>query len=138
MSEFSEEFKATIRDFITRKGEPIEFRREYWMDEDDPLSVSEYGWRDIRASYHCLPNYKWNKDGGCHWVVPEGTFLYEETYSMFDGTGCDNRMEEGVNIRGCHCACGKYRDITLRWTGTLADLINHIAPKTEEEKGWYL
>ena len=52
--------------------------------------------------------------------------LREVTYSMFTDTFSGNDDEVGVECSPVHCACGKYTDVTLRWVGSLGDLMHAI------------
>lgn len=122
--EWNEEYKAKVRQFIADKGMKIEIDNRYALNEDD--DVSTYGWSDYTAAKHVFPAEGKYPGGGCHWIVPEGAKLYERTYSMFTDTFHDNEDEVGVNVRGCRCACGKYEDVILRWTGSMSDMLHSI------------
>lgn len=134
-AEFSPELKAAIREFIVAEGSPVEFQ-EPWYEGDTTHHVSPYSWRDWAAEDHASAT-SW-REAPCHWLVPEGSFLYEESFSCFQDTGSDNVDRSGINVSGCRCACGKYTDVTLRWEGTLGQLINKLAPKEPTKKGWTL
>lgn len=124
MTDWNDEYKARVRTFVEQHGKPVEFteKRYDWQDDDQ---VSVYGWTDYDALKHCKPKEGW-RGGGCHWIVPEGATMYERTYSQFEGTFTDNNDEAGVNVKGCHCACGKYTDMTLRWVGSVTDMLHSI------------
>lgn len=128
--DWSVEYKAKVREFIAKKGAKIEVDNRYSFGDDD--DVSTYGWHDYAAGQHCFPE-SWREkyperfpDPPCHWIVPEGAKLYERSYSMFTDTFHSNQDEIGVNVKGCRCACGKYEDVILRWTGTLAEMLHDI------------
>lgn len=128
---FSEDLKHAIRGFIVEAGKPVQFIGE---DSSGKPAVSFYSWWDFGAIRHVDARY-----GACAWEVPEGSFMYEETYDQFQGTFYEgDTSEDGINVSGCRCACGKYADVTLRWEGTLAELINHLAPKDDTKVGWTL
>ena len=128
---FSDELKQAIRTFIVTAGSPVEFIGEDWLGRP---AVSFYSWLNFEALPHVDPR----KDG-CSWEVPEGSFMYEESYDQFQGTFYEgDTSTDGINVSGCRCKCGKYSDITLRWEGTLAALINHLAPKVDTRVGWTL
>jgi hypothetical protein len=126
------EYKAALRDFMQRKGQPMHFEEGY----DGTPRVSTYGWSNWEPTEHCTPfNSKYNTGGGCSWVVPEGAVLTEETYSMFAGTFTGNDEEVGINVSGCRCACGKYTDVTLRYTGSLGSVLTEIFGKPTKKPG---
>ncbi len=125
MSEWSDEYKTKVRDFMARKGRPVLFSETSWDGTPEP---SPYGWVDHDADLHCRqPSDKYPDLGdGCSWIVPEGAVLTEETYSQFTDTVSSNDNEVGSNASGCRCACGKYTDITLRWTGSVTEMLHDI------------
>lgn len=109
----NDEIKAGMRRFLAEKGRKVKFRDEEWDD------VSAYGWSDFDAVDHIIV-------AGCSWVIPEGTVVEEHTYSMFDNTFTGNKDEVGLNASGCHCACNKYKNVTLRVTSSLGEAIRSI------------
>lgn len=125
MSDWNAEYKAKVREFMATHGAPVEFvpRRFEWQSDDE---VSIYHWDDFTKAKHATPVSKYNPKGGCHWVVPEGAVLYERTYRQFDGTFTSDKDEHGVNVRGVHCACGRYTDVTLRWVGSVGEMLRAI------------
>lgn len=110
---WQDDYRDRIRAFMLTHGEAVQFNlfRE----------VSPYGWEDSEINGHAHTT-QWYQ-APCRWVIPEGALLTEERYSMFEGTFAENRDELGVNVTGCRCACGKYTDVTLRWVGSLADIL---------------
>lgn len=124
MTDWTVEYKARVRQFIAEKGSKIDPDRRYDWEADD--EVSTYGWVDYVAVEHTRAATGSHPGEGCRWIVPEGARLYERTYSQFAGTFNDNENEVGVNVRGCRCACGRYDDVILRWTGSLADMLHAI------------
>lgn len=132
MSDWTDDYKRLMREFMERRGAKIEVSDRYdWEDAD---AVSTYGWHDYQAGQHVRPAEGQYPGDGCHWIVPEGAVLYERTYSMFTDTFHDNQDEVGINVKGCHCACGKYADVILRFDGSLADVMRELtgAPKSAE------
>jgi len=123
-TDWTDEYRAKVRAFMAEHGTKVEVRpREYdWQDDDE---VSTYGWGDHAAYTHIHPSGK-DPEPGCRWIVPPGARLYERSYSQFNGTFADNADEVGVNVRGCRCACGRYEDVILRWTGSVADMLHAI------------
>lgn len=114
--EWTPKYRAALRDFMQRRGHPMEIDREAEYDFEE---VSTYGWRDHDATTHCV-------SGTCSWIVPEGATLTERTYSMFEDTFTGNRDEVGVNAHPCHCACGEFTDVTLRFTGNLGEVTRDV------------
>jgi hypothetical protein len=126
MADWTVEYKAKVREFIAKRGRPVRFEKRYDFQDDDEVSV--YGWVDNGPDDHTRG---WGGEPAeCRWVVPEGVRLYERTYNLFDNTFTDNKDEHGVNVTGCHCACGKYSDVTLRWVGSLAEILHEILELT--------
>lgn len=122
-AEIEAEYKAKLREFVQEKGRAVQFveQRYSWSEPDD---VSTYGWTDYDAEKHIHP---WDaKDERCSWVVPEGATLTERTYSQFTDTFHSNENEVGINVAGCHCACGKYTDMTLRYVGSLTEVLHSL------------
>lgn len=130
----NEEYKKALRELVARKGKPVEFQepRYEWEDED---GVSSYGWQNIEALEHVMQitdeqrkryGYSVEDYPACEWVVDEGAELKERTYSMFDGTGCGNQDEVGINVTPARCKCGKYQGVTLRYTASLADTLHEL------------
>lgn len=133
--QWKDEYRALIRDFMARNGSAMDVNREseYQFDR-----VSVYGWshRDWRIYEHTAQfDSKYNIGDGCNWVVPEGATLEEHTYSMFAGTFTSNTEEHGCEVYPVHCACGKYEDITLRWTGTVTEMLHDILGIDGIQKG---
>lgn len=133
MTDWTDEYKRLMREFMERRGSKVNAaEKRYDWQEDD--SVSTYGWTDYDAFNHVYPA-EWKRPGdGCRWIVPEGAVLYERTYSLFTDTFHDNENEVGINVKGCRCACGKYEDVILRFTGSLADVMLELtgAPRQAE------
>ena len=125
MTEWNDEYKSKVRDFMARKGRPVLFARTDYQGNPEP---DVYGWVDHDADAHCRAvDEKYPGLGeGCTWVVPEGAVLTEETYDQFQDTFSDNAQEVGSNASGCRCACGKYSDVTLRWTGSVTEMLHDI------------
>lgn len=116
---WSVEYKRLVREFIATHGDKVRFEDRGWGQ-----AVSTYGWSDWDARKHTHPHHQ--DEPACSWIVPEGTILTEETYSQFAGTFTENDQEVGVNVEGCSCKCGKYTDVTLRWTGTVTEMLHSI------------
>jgi hypothetical protein len=112
---WEEEYKAKLRDFMARKGTPAEINHEAKYDGD---RVSVYGW--------ISPEYRHIYDDKCSWVVPEGARLEEHTYSQFTDTFHSAEYEVGIEVYPVHCACGKQQNVTLRYAGSLGDVVRDI------------
>lgn len=131
--QWKDEYRELIRDFMARKGKPMHVDRD---NEYERVSVYSWQHRDWRINDHVREfNAKRNTGDGCRWVVPEGATLEEHTYSMFAGTFTSNNEEHGCEVYPVHCACGKYTDITLRWTGTVAEMLHDILGINGIQKG---
>jgi hypothetical protein len=127
----SEEYKERLRELLRTKGHAVVF------SERDFEEVSPYGWTYFRADHHCTPKISslgLNRNAGdCQWVIPEGAKVVERTYSMFAGTFTDNDSEVGINVSPVHCQCGKYKDMTLRYTASLGETIRALTMDDNDE-----
>lgn len=110
MTDWTVEYKRKMRDFMQRRGTKVEFEPDGY--------VSIYGWSDWQAHSHIRK--------GCSWIVPEGAVMTEESYSQFVDTFSDNEYQVGINVSGCRCKCGEYKNVTLRFDGTIADVMLEI------------
>lgn len=125
---WEDRYREKLRELIQQKGRPVQIdwheyeRYKAWGHADDPDDyVSTYGWTDFDALSHVASG-----GGTCEWVVPPGSVVREKTYSQFTDTFSDNENEVGVNVGGCHCVCGRYKDVYLRWDGSVGDAINLV------------
>lgn len=118
--EWEDRYKEKLRELVRTNGRKVQTLGTYpQYDVDDDLNVSAYGWTDYDATYHIV-------NGPCEWVVPEGAVAYEREYSEFQDTFSPNAHAVGINVKGCHCKCGKYTDVYLRWDGSIAEAVNLI------------
>lgn len=122
MSEMDAEIKARMRDWLAEHGTKVKFDDRYGYK-----SVDTFGWEDQGAFSH-IHGDKYNEAAGgpCYWVIPEGTVIKEESYSQFNGTDQDNSYEVGINAEHIDCACGKYKDVTVRIASSLGDAIQAL------------
>jgi hypothetical protein len=129
-AEIAAEYRTKLREFMQEKGRAVAFDQrelERWPEHPD-MWVSPYAWMDFGAGYHILGTQYGGKkpEGPCSWIVPEGAVLTEQTYSQFAGTDAGNAQEVGINVAGCRCACGEYTDMTLRFTGSLTEVLHSL------------
>lgn len=120
MSDWNAELKAKMRKLVADKGDPVEFSSDSYSTTYNG-GVSSYGWKHHEAIAHCR---QWGDK--CHWVIPASATLEERTYSLFQDTFTDNKDEVGINVYPCHCRCGKYTDITLRYVASLGETIREL------------
>lgn len=111
-----EHVRRLIRHLVQEQGTPVAFKDE---GHSSRPTVSEYCWRDIDATEHV-------REGDCTWTIEESAQLHEEIYSVFEGTFVDNRDEIGVNAAPARCTCGAYTEMTLRYLGSLGDVLRFI------------
>ena len=133
--QWKDEYRELVRDFMARNGRPMQVNRDATWSGD---RVSTYGWghEDWKIHRHVSEYGPRNLQGeSCHWIVPEGATLEEHTYSMFAGTFTENTDEHGCEVYPVHCACGRYKDITLRWTGSLTEMLHDILGINGIQKG---
>lgn len=129
MSEWRDEYKPKVRKFMEEEGRPVLWDDHYGDGEDRYPSM--YGWVDYTMARHVEVE-------GCAWMVTPGCRMVEETFSQFDGTGNPNAREVGVNVSGAECLCGKYKDVTLRWDGSVSDMLTAILGLKPPKTGWTL
>lgn len=113
--------KRLLRKLVQEQGQPIRFDEEDW--EGNP-TVSSFGWIDYDA-YHHIKGFGDDEDG-CSWIIEDEAMLTEVTYSLYDGSDCDNRDEVGVNVGPARCGCGKYRDVQLRYADSLGSVLRYL------------
>lgn len=111
-----DEVRRLVRRLVQEQGTPVAFDEDNYLGEPQ---VSPYNWMDIAADRHV-------SEGECTWTIDEGARLREETYSVFEGTFVDNRDEIGVNVFPARCTCGTYTDMTLRYLGSLGDVLRFV------------
>lgn len=58
--------------------------------------------------------------------------LVSRTYSVFTDTFHDNEDEVGMNMGPAVCACGAYTGVTLRYVGSLGDIVPRLLNIKEE------
>jgi hypothetical protein len=125
MSEWMESYREKIREYLQEHGCPMEF------DSSRPYSqVSPYGYTDFEAWHHA------DSCGG--WVIPPGSTVEEVTYSMFTNTFSPNEQEVGLNVTPARCACGEYTNTTLRWKGSMTELLHAILGIDNIRPSWKL
>lgn len=123
MSDFDKELKEMMRAYLADKGAKVEFTR--YLGSDDP-QPSPFGWQDHDAVMHTRSKTAQYPGEGCHWVIPEGSVVQEERYYVFEDTDQADRAEVGLNVKHVDCACGEYKDVTLRVTASLGEAIKAI------------
>lgn len=107
-------YRAAVSELMAEHGyfvrlEAYEYRR--WTSDDDYDEFSTtYGWKD------------WYHRDECRVVEWDLASLRERTLSQFEGTFTDNSQEVGMEMKGT-CACGKYKNKWVRYTGTLSEAL---------------
>lgn len=112
--------KQMLRKMVQENGQPVEFQ-ERWNGE---LEVSSFGWVHYDA-YHHIKGFG-EDESGCLWIIEDEATWTEVTYSLFDGTDCENINEVGINVGPARCACGKYRDVQLRYADSLGSILRYL------------
>lgn len=113
---WEERYKEAMRDFMSAKGRPVQINQDAQYDFDE---VSQYDWIDYYADEHV-------RETTCVWIVEPGAIVTERVYSQFTDTFHDNALEVGVNVYPAHCTCRAYTLVTLRYVGSLFDVIQHL------------
>lgn len=105
--DWTDEYKRRVREYVAENGRPVDQNR------------SIYGWCDWTAQQHTYTD-------ACTWVILPGAQMEEQTYYQFEGTFVDGSYAIGINVTPAHCTCGKYTDVTLRYEGSLQDILAGI------------
>lgn len=121
-------YRRAVGNFLTEKGVFVDERyypRNDWLlDEPDPGDYDEhgamYGWEDY--GHHLGSTYMTPPTPPCRAVEIDPTTIRERSLSQFVDTFTDNREEVGVEVRAT-CACGKYENKWLRWTGSVGEIL---------------
>ena len=131
----TEDQKTKMRAFLQEQGRAVQFTGA--RDATTSRSRRTAGTTTTPGSTSAsapAPSGRTYFGDGCSWVVEPGVVLREVVYSMFTDTFHDNENEVGVECSPVRCACGKYTDVTLRWVGSLGELMHAIfgpdVPKT--------
>lgn len=109
----TQEQKDRVRAFLVQRGTPVE-------RTSDVEGVSRYGWQDHRAYEHVHSFPK--APAECQIVIPPHVVVREVRYQQFTGTFADDIYEVGVECPAA-CACGRYPEFTVRWVGSIGDLL---------------
>lgn len=88
-----------------------------WTPTEEATPVSPYGWAYDRADEHSKT---------CPWTADPDYQVLEVDYSMFFSTFDDNYDEYGLNLQTASCSCGKYKNVTLRYIGTVGQALQTI------------
>lgn len=100
------------------------------FNNDNPDSGANfYGWSDWEIDDHTRTG-----PGGCRWTLADGAIITEQTYRQFTDTFHDAENEIGINAAPANCACGRYTNRHLRYTGTLGAVLVTIL-KDEDTNG---
>lgn len=113
-------FQQLLRKMVRERGQPVAFTEE---DFEGNPTVSALGWIDFDAHHHIKA---FGGETGCSWVIDEHALLTEETYFMAGDTDSDGTHEAGINIHPARCACGKYRDMHLRYADSLGSILRYL------------
>jgi hypothetical protein len=112
-------FRQLLRKMVQERGQAVAFE-ENWKGE---LEVSAYGWMDTDVFHHIRGM---GEERGCSWVIEDEAVLTEESYFVAGDTDTDGTYEAGINIHPARCACGKYRDMHLRYADSLGNILRYL------------
>ena len=126
-----EQYKNAVREVLEQRGRPVKFANGGEPDRWGRKRVSTFGWTNWDVQKHITV-------GECRWVIPPGSPVTETEYSQFVGTFTDNKEEVGLNVEGAHCACARYTGVTLRYVGTLGEILHEILKVPDSEPDFRL
>lgn len=109
-------YQASLSKVILAKGEPVEPNDSY------------YGWVDYDLLWHLKgrKDYGGNlPDGPCEIIVTDAS-VYENRIDEFAGTDASGDHYQVAELRHCECACGARKDFTMRYKGSLGDVLAAI------------
>lgn len=113
--------KRLLRKLVQEKGRAVQFDGE---DFQGRPTVSSWGWMHYEAFHHIEGI---GEDGnGCSWIIEDDARLIEETYTQVNDSECEGLDEVGINLSPARCACGKYRDMHLRYAESLGEVISYL------------
>lgn len=140
-----EEYRAGLRELLRTHGTVVQIKeaQQARHPELPEQWVSVYGWEDFDATAHlhtptaselALYSDAASFYGSCELLIPAGVTLEEVAYCEWAGTGVESDDEVGINAVGggedsateIRCRCGKYRNLTVRWKGSVSDALQAV------------
>lgn len=93
---------------------------EVLCDNNRPVLENEdiFGWVNYDAVNHIR--------NGCRWVLPAEAKVRSIDVDEFADTLIGNRTLNTVECAGASCTCGAYKNVTLRYEGTIQDLVHDL------------
>lgn len=109
-------YQGAISKVILVRGEAVR--------EDE----STYGWTDYDFMNHLAGRKNYSHQyptGPCEIVLTDDT-VYENTIYEFEGTDASSSYHHVAELRHCECTCGARKDFTMRYKGSLSDVLAAI------------
>ena len=119
MSEFAQSFQEAVKAVVLEKGEVCS-EAEHWT----------YGWKDWDREH-----YLDMRAGKClRWSATVDSEVIEYSFSEFMDTFNGNEDKTVLALTHVFCDCGKYRDRTIGYEGSTADLLGELLLVRRETK----
>ena len=111
-------YSKSLAKVVIAKGEPAR------------VNESTYGWVDYELLSHLRGHRGYTFSGNyspgpCEIIVTDDS-VHENSISEFVGTDVSNDYNTYAEIRHCQCSCGAATDFTMRYKGSLGDLLGAI------------
>lgn len=106
-------YLEVVKVFLERNGSPVAL--------DGNGLVNFYGWTNYAARHHTATT---ETCGG--WALHPDALVEERDFDQFDDTLSPAITETGVQASPASCWCGMYTNVTLRWTGSMRDLLRML------------
>ena len=118
MNELTKREQDSVRDVIATYGVAVTYH--HGPDGEVQTESGEY-FILPGGDVHAVPV----EDGGegCTWIIPK-TREVTETVCLVATRRGEVRDEHGFNVQKVRCACGKFKNVTLRYFGDRGHLEN--------------
>lgn len=119
MSEFAQSFQEAVKSVVLKKGELCD-EGEFWT----------YGWKDWDRDH-----YLDMRSGKCSgWTAGTESEVVEYSFSEFVDTFNGNEDKTVLALTDVSCGCGQFRNRTIGYEGSTADLLGELLLVRRETK----
>lgn len=119
MSDWRDGYNKALRDFLLRKGGPVQ------LDRDDDKRPNYYGWVDYDVASHFRPVTQGGD--GCVATVEDDAAIVAESHSQFMGTFYEgSEFRSFLIMRDVRCECGKHEHLIWGYQGEMGDVLKGV------------